>query len=265
MDDTLLPPPALEAPPLSRAGGVRHAFFTRDGGVSEGLYASLNCGLGSGDDPTSVAENRRRAAVALGVSGDALVTAYQVHGADVATVDRPWDATARPRVDAMVSRTPGIALGVLAADCAPVLFADPAAGVIGACHAGWRGALSGVIETTIVAMERLGADRSRIRAALGPCIAQASYEVGPEFRDTFIAADAANARFFVAGRRGGRFMFDLPGYVLDHLTRSGLAEIAEIALDTCTEEARLFSYRRSTLRGEGDFGRGLSAIALVGD
>jgi YfiH family protein len=243
---------------------VRHGFFTREGGVSGGFYASLNCGLGSGDDPAAVAENRRRAAAALGVAADGLVTAYQVHGIEVAVVDRPWNAAERPKVDALVSRTPGVALGVLAADCAPVLFADPEAGVIGACHAGWRGALAGIVEATVAAMEDIGARRPDIRAALGPCIAQPSYEVGPEFRDTFRAADPANDGFFVAGARTGRFMFDLPGYVLDRLARARLGSVASLALDTCAEEARLFSYRRSTLKGERDFGRGLSAIALAG-
>ena len=264
MDDTAYPPPpALEAAPLAGADGVRHGFFTREGGVSRGLYSSLNCGLGSGDDPKAVAENRRRAAAALGVAADGLVTAYQVHGTDVAAVERPWSASDRPKVDGLVSRTPGIALAVLAADCAPVLFADAHAGVIGACHAGWRGALAGVVEATVAAMERLGADRAAIRAAVGPCIGQPSYEVGPDLRDAFFTGDAGSARFFVAGARPGRFMFDLPGYVLDRLRRAGLGMIDAIALDSCAEEARLFSYRRSTLRGEGDFGRGLSAIALA--
>jgi len=264
MDDTATSlPPALEAEPLAALAGVRHGFFTRAGGVSGGIYASLNCGLGSGDDPAAVAENRRRAARALGVAADHLITAYQVHGTDVATVDRPWQPDERPKVDGLVSRTAGIALGVLAADCAPVLFADAEAGVIGACHAGWRGALSGIVEATVAAMVRLGADRARIGAALGPCIAQKSYEVGPEFRANFVAADATNSAFFIDSVRAGRFMFDLPGYVLGRIARAGLARIGHVALDTCTEETRLFSYRRTTLRGEADFGRGLSAIALV--
>ena len=178
-------------------------------------------------------------------------------------MDRLWQSDERPKVDGMVTRTPGIALGVLAADCAPVLFADADAGVIGACHAGWRGALSGIVDATVIAMVRLGADRARIRAALGPCIAQKSYEVGAEFRANFIAADAANAAFFIDSARAGHFMFDLPAYVLGRIAREGLAHIGHVALDTCTEETRLFSYRRTTLRGEADFGRGLSAIALV--
>lgn len=262
MDDTATsPPPALEADSLAGLAGVRHGFFTRAGGVSGGIYASLNCGLGSGDDPAAVAENRRRAARALGVAADHLLTAYQVHSADVVTVERPWEGD-RPKVDGMVTRTTGIALGVLAADCAPVLFADPQAGVIGACHAGWRGALSGVVEATVTAMERLGADRRRTRAALGPCIAQASYEVGPEFRANFVAADVESARFFIDSARAGHFMFDLPGYVLSRMARAGVAQSGHLAFDTCAEETRLFSYRRTCLRGDADFGRGLSAIAL---
>jgi YfiH family protein len=263
MDDTATAtPPALESESLTGLAGVRHGFFTRAGGVSGGIYASLNCGLGSGDDPAAVAENRRRAARALGVAADHLLTAYQVHSADVVTVERPWIGD-RPKVDGMVTRTPGLALGVLAADCAPVLFADADAGVIGACHAGWRGALSGVVEATVAAMVGLGADRARVCGALGPCIAQASYEVGPEFRANFVAADADNARFFVDSARAGHFLFDLPGYVLGRMARAGVARIGHVALDTCAEETRLFSYRRTCLRGEGDFGRGLSAIALA--
>jgi YfiH family protein len=266
MDDSATDlPPALEAEPLTGANGVRHGFFTRAGGCSDGLYASLNCGLGSGDDPAAVTENRRRVARAIGVGADRLITAYQVHGIDVATIDRAWGADERPKVDGMVTRTPGIALGVLAADCAPVLFADSEAGIIGACHAGWRGALAGVVEATVAAMERLGADRGRMRAGLGPCIAQKSYEVGTEFRANFIAADPANAAFFADGARPGHFMFDLPGYVLGRIARARVGEIGHVALDTCAEEARLFSFRRSCLRGEGDFGRGLSAIALAAD
>lgn len=266
MDDTATAfPPALEAEPLAGVEAVRHGFFTRAGGVSGGLYASLNCGLGSGDDPAAVAENRRRVAHAVGVDGDSLLTAYQVHSADVIAVERPWAADERPKVDGMVTRTPGIALGVLAADCAPVLFADPEAGVVGACHAGWRGAFAGIVEATVAAMERLGAHRDRVRAGLGPCIAQQSYEVGAEFRTNFIAADPANATFFIDSTRAGHFMFDLPSYVLGRIARAGVARIGHVALDTCAEETRLFSYRRTCLRGEGDFGRGLSAIALAAE
>ena len=266
MDDSATAlPPALEAEPLAGIAGVRHGFFTRAGGVSGGLYASLNCGLGSGDDPAAVAENRRRVARAVGVGGASLLTAYQVHSADVVAVERPWTAEERPKVDGMVTRTPGIALGVLAAECAPVLFAAPEAGVVGACHAGWRGALSGVVEATVAAMERLGAERDRMRAGLGPCIAQPSYEVGAEFRANFVATDPANAAFFIDSARAGHFMFDLPAYVLGRIARAGVARFGHVALDTCAEETRLFSYRRTCLRGEGDFGRGLSAIALAAD
>jgi YfiH family protein len=264
MDDSATAlPTALEAQTLAGLAGVRHGFFTRAGGVSGGVYESLNCGLGSGDDPAAVTENRRRVARAVGVGGDRLVTAYQVHGIDIAVVDRPWAEGERPKVDGLVSRTPGIALGVLAADCAPVLFADREAGVIGACHAGWRGALAGIVEATVAAMELLGGARGRIRAALGPCIAQPSYEVGTEFRANFIAADPGNAKFFTDGARAGHFMFDLPGYVLGRIARARVGEIGHVALDTCAEETRLFSYRRTCLRGEADFGRGLSAIALA--
>jgi YfiH family protein len=264
MDDTSIsPPPSLSAPSLAGLAGASHGFFTRVGGVSGGIYASLNCGFGSSDDRAAVAENRRRAAAALGIAPERLVTAYQVHGSDVATVTGPWRPGDGPRADGMASRTPGIALGVLAADCAPVLFCDPVAGVIGACHAGWRGALAGITDATIGAMTALGARSARVRAALGPCIAQPSYETGAEFRDAFLAADARNDAFFVAADRAGHFRFDLPGYVLARLEGAGLDRVERIALDSCAEESRLFSYRRSCLRGEADFGRGLSAIALL--
>jgi len=241
---------------------VAHAFFTRAGGVSEGLYAALNCGYGSGDRRDHVAENRARAARRLGVADDALVTGHQVHGIDVAVVAAPWATGAGPKVDAMVTDRPGIALGILTADCAPVLFADPQARVIGAAHAGWRGALAGVIEATVATMERLGAARARIRAAVGPCIAQQSYEVGPEFPAPFLAADAANRAFFAEGRRAGRFQFDLAGYVGRRLDRLGLAAVAVSGADTCAEPDRFFSYRRTCLAGERDYGRLVSAIAL---
>jgi polyphenol oxidase len=242
--------------------GVRHGFFGREGGVSDGLYASLNCGFGSGDDLAKVAENRARAARALGATGGTLVTCYQVHSPDVVTVDRPWRREANPKADGMATRTPGVALGILTADCAPVLFADPEAGVIGAAHAGWRGALGGVLEATLAAMKQLGAARARIRAAIGPCIAQASYEVGPEFPAAFLAEDTANARFFTPSRRAGHHMFDLGGYVERRLGRAGLAAIGRAAHDTAAEADRFFSYRRACLRGETDYGRELSAIVL---
>jgi polyphenol oxidase len=242
--------------------GIRHAFFTRDGGVSEGIFASLNCGLGSGDDKDKVLENRRRAAAALDRATDELVTCYQVHSPQVAIVDRPWRREDRPRADAMVTRMPGIALGILTADCVPVLFADAEARIIGAAHAGWRGAVSGVLEATVTAMTNLGAAPKRIAATIGPCIAQPSYEVGPEFPAPFLAEDAANAAFFVAAARAGHFLFDLPGYVARRLGRLGLKRIARTGGDTAAEPDRFFSYRRSCLKKEPDYGREISAIAL---
>ena len=244
---------------LDRAG-IRHAFFTRDGGVSGDIYASLNCGYGSDDERDNVTENRGRAMARIGLSPEALATTYQVHGTAVQVVDDAGSPDNRREADAMVRRRPGIALGILTADCAPVLFADPAARVIGAAHAGWRGALSGVLEETVAAMERLGAHAGDIVAGVGPCIAQESYEVGPEFRARFVAADAANQAFF---DNSGRDRFDLEGYVVDRLGRLGVAAVERAGVDTCAERDRFFSYRRSCHDGEPDFGRGLSAIALA--
>ncbi len=252
----------LTSGPLNRLDGIRHGFFTREGGVSEGLYSSLNCGLGSGDDPARVNENRARVAASLELPSDRLVTCYQVHSPDVVTVDQPWAQGTGPKVDAMVSRTPGIALGLLTADCAPVLLADPGARVIGAAHAGWRGALTGVLAATVKSMLTLGAATDRLIAAIGPCIAQRSYEVGPECPAPFVAADPANERFFApATTVAGKFHFDLRGFVLSELEKVGLKRVYELPHDTCREE-RFFSYRRSCLRGEKDYGRSLSAIAL---
>jgi len=247
--------------PLNALPGLRHGFFTREGGVSEGLYASLNCGLGSGDDPGHVAENRRRAAAALELEAERLLTCYQVHSPDVVTVERPWAPDERPRADALVTRTPGIALGILTADCAPVLLADAEAGVIGAAHAGWKGALDGVLEATVAAMVALGAEAGRIVAGIGPCIAQRSYEVGPEFPAAFVARAVENADFFRPGQ-GDRLLFDLKGYAARRLVAAGVGTVLPLPCDTCAEEARFFSYRRACRRGEGDYGRGLSAIAL---
>jgi YfiH family protein len=248
--------------PFNEIDGVRHAFFTREGGVSEGLYASLNCGLGSGDDTDKVATNRRRAAGQLDLAVDALVTCYQVHSPAVVEVEEPWTRENAPRVDAMVTTRPGLALGILTADCAPVLFADRRARVVGAAHAGWRGAVGGVLDATVAAMARHGARPQTIVAAIGPCIAQRSYEVGPEFPAPFVAEDESNAMFFVPSSRPGHFMFDLRGYVASRLRRIGVAEVHQMPNDTCREEERFFSYRRACLRGEKDYGRGLSAIAL---
>jgi hypothetical protein len=253
----------IQADALKDCRPIRHAFFTRRGGVSEGIYAALNCGYGSGDDRAKVMENRRRALAMIGLPPEALATAYQVHSAEVAEVAEPWPLDARPKVDAMVTTRPGIALGIGTADCAPVLFADLKAGVIGAAHAGWRGALGGVAEATVRHMARLGADPAHISAAVGPCIAQASYEVGPEFPQPFLQQDPENRRFFVPSQRDGRFMFDLPGYVVGRLERLGLAAVERAAHDTCAEADLFFSYRRATLSGEKDYGRGLSVIALT--
>ena len=255
-------PRTIEAPELAGLDGIRHGFFTRRGGASSGIYASLNCGYGSDDDRACVAENRARAAAVMNSAPDALVTAYQVHGTDVAVVETAWKPGDAPHADAMVTTRPQIALGVLTADCAPVLFADDQAGVIGACHAGWRGALAGITDETVAAMERLGAGRERIRAAIGPCIGQNSYEVGPEFPQPFLDQDGNNRKFFTAATRDGHFMFDLAGYVMSRLTSAGLAAAGTCGMDSCADEDHLFSYRRATLRGEPDFGRGLSAIVL---
>jgi hypothetical protein len=242
---------------------IRHGFFTRDGGVSEGLFASLNCSIGSGDDPAKVNENKRRAAAALGVTPDRLVTGYQVHGFDVAVVEAPWRYDDRPRVDALVTREPGLALGILTADCAPVLLADATLPCIAAAHAGWRGAVGGVLEASLEAMERLGARRSRIVAGIGPAIGWRSYEVGPEFAAPFLAEDQANARFFGAAPRAGHHLFDLGAYVEAKLLRLGVGLVARTGGDTCAEPDRFFSYRRACLTGEKQFGHLLSAIALT--
>ena len=249
---------------LAAGGGARHAFFTRRGGVSEGLFASMNCGFGSGDDRGKVAENRARAAARLDVAPDRLVTCHQMHGTEVVTVERPWRYEEAPRADAMVTTAPGIALGVLAADCAPVLFVDPGARIAAAAHGGWRGALAGVVEATVAAMVRLGARREHIRAGIGPCIAQPSYEVGPEFRDRFLVEAADNAGFFVTAPRAGRFLFDLPGFLAARINRLGLAAVELAGVDTAADEIRFFSYRRACLKGERDYGRALAAIALSG-
>lgn len=242
---------------------IRHAFFTREGGVSDGIYASLNCGFGSGDDKGRVERNRAIAASHLGLSADRLVSCHQVHGTATITVERPWRREDNPRADGMVTAMPGIALGVLAADCAPVLFADPEARVIGAAHGGWRGALSGVMEATVAAMITLGARADRVRAGIGPCIAQPSYEVGPEFKARFAVEDSGSGGFFRPAPRHGHFLFDLPGYITHRLGRLGLAGIERAPHDTAAEEDLFFSYRRACQRGEADYGRGLAAIALA--
>jgi YfiH family protein len=252
----------LQSNALFALAGIRHAFFTRDGGVSDGIYASLNGGVGSQDAPACVAENRARMAAALGVAPDCLLTAYQIHSPDVVTVERPWIASQRPRADAIVTATAGIAIGVSTADCGPVLLADATAGVIGAAHAGWRGAATGVLEATIAAMERCGADRARMLAALGPMIRQPNYEVGPEFVARFKADDEANERFFRPALRHGHALFDLPGYIAARLAAAGITRVEDLGHCTYADSARFFSYRRSTHRSEKDYGRHINAIAL---
>ena len=247
---------------LNDAAGIRHAFFTREGGTSEGIFASLNCGFGSGDNPERVAENRARAMAALGVPADRLVTCYQVHSPDVVVVETPWRREDNPKADALVTNRRGVALGILTADCTPVLFADPESGIIGAAHAGWRGALGGVLDATVAAMVKFGAVPARIRAGVGPCIAQRSYEVGPEFPAPFLADEPASADLFAPARREGHSMFDLGSYVERRLRRAGIVTIQRAPCDTVAEETRFFSYRRACLKGEKDYGRGLSAIVL---
>jgi YfiH family protein len=253
----------IEAPELSSHSDLRHAFFTREGGVSEGVYASLNGGLGSSDDPARVRENRRRMTEQFGFPPEALVSLYQVHSATAIAVERPWSRDDRPKADGMATRTPGLALGISTADCGPVLFADVERCVVGAAHAGWKGALTGVLEATIAVMEELGAKRGDIVAVLGPTIGQAAYEVGPEFVARFVEADERNARFFRDGERSGHARFDLPGYIGHRLGEAGIGEFADIGLCTYADERRFFSYRRATHRGEADYGRLISAIALT--
>ncbi len=242
---------------------IRHAFFTRAGGVSSGIYESLNGGIGSKDAPENVRENRARMATALGVAPTHLVSCYQIHSPDVIVATEPWTRENSPRADAIVTRVAGLAVGVGTADCGPVLFADGEAGVVGAAHAGWKGALTGVLEATVTAMEKLGATRARIRASIGPLIRQPNYEVGPEFVQRFVTEDDANGRFFVNATRIGYAMFDLPGYIRSRLERAEIAGVEDLGLCTYADPARFFSYRRTTHRGEPDYGRHVNAIALV--
>ena len=255
-------PEAVEAKILADMPRVRHGFFTRHGGVSEGHYKSLNCALRSKDEPANVVENRARVARAVGAEPNALVTAYQVHGPSVATVYSPWSAASRPEADALVTKKPGIALGVTIADCAPLLFADEAAGVIGVAHAGWRGARDGVAEATVDAMETMGAARGNIAVAVGPCIGPDSYEVGPEFRDAFLADDPANARYFRDGTRDDHPYFDLPGYLKTRLEGLALGSVEVSGVDTRPDGSDFFSYRRKCINDEPEFGHNLAAIAL---
>ncbi len=245
---------------LAALPGVRHAFFTRQGGVSTGLYDSLNVGVGSRDDPGAVQENRARAAAEMGVPLPHLLTCYQIHSSIAVTTETPF--AERPEADGVVTGSPGLACGALSADCAPILFADAEARVVAAAHAGWKGALGGVVNATVEAMVARGARRDRIVAAVGPCIAQASYEVGEEFMDRFSLDAPGSERFFAPGRTAGKRQFDLPGFVLGRLEEAGIEQAEWIGRDTCAEENLFFSNRRTVLKGESDYGRLLSAIAL---
>ena len=255
----------LSASNIANVARVRHGFFSRRGGVSDGIFEGLNCGFGSDDNSDNVAENRRLALARLGVPGTPLVTAYQVHSADVLHVTEPWSPADAPKADAMVTSRPGLVLGILTADCAPVLFADGKAGVIGAAHAGWRGAKSGVLDRCIDSMLDAGASMGGISAAVGPCIGQSSYEVGPEFRKGFVDDDADNEIFFVPSARSGHVLFDLGGYAMARLGAMGLASSEFLDQDTCADAERFYSYRRGTLAGAPDYGRLLSAIVITED
>ncbi len=253
----------IEARCLASLPGISHGFFTRSGGVSDGLYASLNCGPGSSDEAAHVAENRVRVARHLGVGEGKLVTLYQVHGATALAVEDPVTALNRPKADAVVTRTPGLAVAILTADCAPVLFADPEAKVVAAAHAGWRGAAAGILEAAIAEMERLGARREQIRAAIGPTISQASYEVGPEFEAELLKGCASNERFFLRNNANERARFDLPGFVEAKLVAAELAEIERQSPCTYENESLFFSFRRSQHRKETDYGRQIAAIVVT--
>lgn len=253
--------PFISAPALSGLQNVSHAFFTRNGGVSTGLYASLNGGRGSNDDPQAVAENRARMTATLGVERGQLATPYQIHSPIAVVALEPWAKGEAPEADAVVTSTPGLAVGISTADCGPILFADSEAGVVAAAHAGWKGALGGVIESTIDAMEKLGARRGSTTAVLGPCIRQPSYEVGPEFVENFRAAGPDNLRFFKPAP-GGKSLFDLGGYIAMRLNAAEIAVVEDLGFDTYADEARFYSFRRTTHRKEPDYGRLVAAIAL---
>jgi len=248
---------------LQNLSGIRHGFFTRDGGASQGIYASLNCGLGSNDAPDLVLENRSRVAEHLGGRNGGVVTLYQEHGTIAREVTALPDRASLPRADAVVTTTPGLVIGILTADCAPVLLADADARVVAAAHAGWRGALEGVVESAIQEMERLGARRERIHAAVGPCISQCAYEVGPEFEAQFVSRDPANQRFFAQRSETSRPHFDLPGFVLHRLREARVGSAIDLAMCTYENESLFFSYRRKTKRFEPDYGRQISAIVVA--
>lgn len=254
--------PTITSPTLAALPGIRHAFFTREGGVSGGIYTSLNGGRGSNDDQAAVVENRRRMTAALGVADGQLATPHQIHSADVLVATHAWAAGEAPKADAVVTAQRGLAVGIATADCGPILFADGEAGVIGAAHAGWKGAIGGVLDATVEAMEGLGARRAAIVAVLGPCIRQPSYEVGPEFIASFRATDPDNGRFFAPSAKPEHFMFDLGGYVTARLHAAGVGTVEDLGLDTYADEARFYSYRRATHRGEPDYGRLIAAISL---
>jgi len=254
----------IEASSLALTG-IRHAFFTRAGGVSTGFYESLNGGVGSRDVAANVTENRARMAATLGVDPFRLLTAYQTHSPDVVIVEAPWTAENRPRADAIVTRMHALAIGVTTADCGPVLLAEPRARVIGAAHAGWRGALTGIVDSTVEAMARLGAARDQIRAAIGPMIRQSSYEVGPDLLARFHADDPESRRFFLPAARNGHALFDLGGYVAARLKRAGVGYVEDLGLCTYADAAQFFSYRRTTHRAEADYGRHVNAIALTAE
>ena len=247
---------------LESCDGIRHGFFTRQGGVSKGMYGSLNCGLGSRDDAESVRQNRALVAETLGVPAGRLLTLYQIHSARAVIVDKPWNGEAA-EADALVTRTPGLAIGTLTADCAPILLCDPQARVIAAAHAGWRGALSGIAEATMAAMEKLGAKRERVVAVIGPSISQRAYEVGSDYVDRFLAEEPASETFFMTDESSGEPHFDLSGYVAERLSRAGVGSVSDLGLCTYCDETRLFSYRRSQHHGEEDYGRQISAIVLA--
>jgi hypothetical protein len=251
----------LDSSLLSAVPGLRHAFFTREDGVSGGIYAGLNGGLGSHDDSAHVAENRRRMAEQMGVAPSHFLSLHQLHSPDAVVATGPWPNGSRPRADAMVTRVEGLSLGITAADCGPILLADPNARVIGAAHAGWKGALTGIVESTVEAMQKLGAERSGIVAAIGPLIRQHSYEVGGEFVERFLADDAENALFFIPATREGHAMFDLAGFIRMRLENAGVLMIDDTGIDTYSDE-RFYSYRRSVHRREPDYGRHVHAIAL---
>lgn len=255
----------ITASDLTANPAIRHGFFTRRGGVSGGIYEGLNCGYGSGDNSADVDENRTRAMARFGLTRDQLNTVYQVHSADVAVTDEPWAIEGRPKVDAIVTNRPGLAIGIMTADCTPVLFADRKAGIIGAAHAGWKGAIGGVLAATVRKMEELGGDRHHITAAVGPCIHQKSYEVGPEFYRSFVDQHSQNDQYFTASPKDRHYLFDLPGFVLGKLSELDLSAVQNVSEDTYLNEDKFYSYRRTTHRKETDYGRGLSAIVLAGD